>query len=195
MAKSNTAVLGAMFAALVTVAAVKGVPFIKGEEGLVLTAKPDIIGVVTYCYGETNFAELGKTYTKPECDALADQRFVEYAVAVWLALTPEAQAALTPQRLLAYTSHAYHFGKAAFARSQIAARANAGDIRGSCAHFDDWIYIKTLRGGVADRRDRTGGITAKIDGKKDCAIAENKCSGIAKRGEKEKAFCLQGVAP
>lgn len=186
---------GVLMAAMIAAAAVKGVPYLKGEEGMVLKTAPDIVAVQTYCYGDTLYAVAGKVYTKKECDLLLDRRFVEYATEVWQALNAQAQAALTPARLIAFTSHAYHFGVAAFKASTILRLANAGDVRGSCGHFDDWVMIKTQRGGLADRRDRTGGLTANIDGKKDCTIAANKCAGIADRSQREKNMCLEGVTP
>lgn len=192
-------------ATMIAAAAVKGVPYIKEHEGLVLQTQPDIVGVQNYCYGETHDVMPGKVYTKEQCDLLLDKRFAEYAIAVWNALTPEARAALTPARFLSYISHAYNFGKTAFATSQIAASANAGDVAASCKHFEDWIYVRTPRGGLADRRDRKGqtfvrsgavmyakgGLTAKVDGKKDCRVKENDCAGIAIRRSDDIRECLK----
>lgn len=167
------------------------VEFIKPQEGRSLKPYQDIVGVWTYCDGETQGVELTKVYTDQECDAKTQKRVEQVATKVYAKLNPATP--LTEARLMAYTSFSYNVGIDAFGRSTMLRLHNAGDVRGACREFDRWMLLSTPRGSLADKRDRKGGFSAPVDGKKDCFIPENKCMGIKTRRQAEQKACMEGL--
>lgn len=192
-ARNTIAAIGLTFAALIAVAAPEGIRFLKQEEGRSLTKYYDIVGVLTQCDGETDLSLLPKDRpaTHEECDALTDRRFREYAWKVWQLLNDGARQQLTTKRLIAYTSFAYNYGVTAFKNSTMLRLANSGAALASCGEFDRWANVKTARGSLSDMRDRNGGLTASVDGLKDCFIRAHGCYGVYLRRQKEKELCQQ----
>lgn len=126
-------------------------------EGLVLTTYPDVGGIPTYCYGETQGAEWGKTYSKEQCDEQLARRLVEFNRGVDSCVT----AALPDARRAAFVSLSYNIGTAAFCRSTVVRRINAGDVAGACDAILMW--------------NKVNGIVWR---------------GLVKRREQERALCL-----
>lgn len=93
----------------------------------------DIVGVWTVCTGETNVPM--RRYTKAECDAMLAKSLTGYAEGV-KRLTPH----LGGYQLVAATSLTYNIGEAAYARSTVRRRFNAGDLRGGCDAFLAWRF-------------------------------------------------------
>ena len=93
----------------------------------------DIVGVWTVCTGETNVPM--RRYTKAECDAMLSKSLDGYATDV-KRLTPRLEG----YQLVAATSLAYNIGGAAYARSTVRRRFNAGDLRGGCDAFLAWRF-------------------------------------------------------
>lgn len=194
MPAPNKKVIGAAGAALIAATVTIGLPFIKAEEGRRLVPYVDIVGVSTYCDGETMNVRLDHVYTDKECDAVTEKRFHQYAQAVYEMLNDQARASLTPDRLLAYTSLSYNVGLGAFSRSSVLADANDGAVVLSCGDFEKYMSVRTQLGSADDMRD------GKKDGFKDCSIPENwkgpkGCKGIYTRRLNEKKSCLKGYAP
>jgi len=103
----------------------------------------DIVGVWTVCTGETNVPM--RRYTKAECDVMLAKSLTGYAEGV-KRLTPRLEG----YQLVAATSLTYNIGEAAYARSTVRRRFNAGDLRGGCDAFLAWRFaggreIKGLR--------------------------------------------------
>jgi lysozyme len=106
---------------------------------------------------------LGDTTTPPQAlaRALADvQRFEG-------ALRRCVTVPLHQHEYDSFLSLAYNVGDAAFCRSTLVRRLNAGDYAGACAEFDRWTYFQG----------------------RDCRDPANRCTGLAKRRAEERAKC------
>ena len=128
--RSLQATVGAGAAALL-------LSYVPKFEGVVLRGYKDPIGIVTACAGHTKTAVLGRPYSPAECTALLDADLVEHAEGV-LACTPGLRG--QTYRLAAATSFAFNVGVAAYCRSTMARKFNAGDYAGACAEFSRWTY-------------------------------------------------------
>ncbi len=137
---------------------------LTGAEGRKLTPYQDIAGVWTVCDGITGKAVVpGRKYTNAECDRLG-QEYVQRM----LADMGQCVKGEYPLHVIKASGHfAYNVGTPAFCRSTMAKKLNAGDIPGACAEISKWTFVAG----------------------KDCRIAANKCSGIVKRREWERATC------
>jgi len=125
------------------------VPMIERWEGTRLLPYRDIVGIWTVCAGETRVAM--RRYTRAECAALLHATVVnDYGAAV-LRAVPALET--RPHQLAASISLSYNIGTAAFARSTVARRFNAGDWRGGCEAFLMWNKAggKVVQG-LANRR-------------------------------------------
>ncbi len=105
-------------------------------EGLRLYSYPDIIGVWTACYGETNGIRPGMRFTKQQCDTMFTDRLVEFETGMRKCLTkPDT---IPDKPYVAFLSLSYNIGTGAFCRSTLVRKANAGDIRGACNELPKW---------------------------------------------------------
>ncbi|MFO1202997.1 MAG: lysozyme [Tabrizicola sp.] len=127
-------VLGAAAAAAVGLA----LPVIKQWEGRELVPYPDIVGVLTWCDGETR-GKPKAVYTHAECDLITEAAAAEFEAAI----RPCLPDALPPKTRAAFISAAYNIGSGAFCRSSMSRRALAGDLRGAC----DALMLWTKAGG------------------------------------------------
>lgn len=137
---------------------------LTGAEGRKLTPYKDIAGIWTVCDGITGKAVVpGRKYTNAECDRLG-QEYVQKM----LADMGQCVKGEYPLHVIKASGHfAYNVGTPAFCRSTMAKKLNAGDVPGACAEISKWTFVAG----------------------KDCRIAANKCSGIVKRREWERATC------
>jgi lysozyme len=158
---------GRIAASLVVAAVAIATPFIKQDEGLVLVAAPDPVGIPTMCYGETLDVMLGMTKTKAECDAIADKRINGFAWGVANKLSHPVPS----KTLAAHIRFAYNIGIGGYSKSQVLRKTNAGDIAGGCEAMMNWYTA----------------------GGRDCRIKKNNCYGLIKRREAERALCLSGL--
>ena len=127
-------------------------------EGLSLTAYPDIVGVPTICYGETKNVKLGQTATKEQCDSQLSARLVEFNQGVESCVTRP----MRDNERVAFVSLSYNIGVAAFCKSTVVRRFNAGDKTGACDAILMW--------------NRAGG---------------NVVQGLVNRRQKEREICLK----
>jgi lysozyme len=145
---------------------------IAAHEGEVRHTYVDRLGrggdVLTYCYGSTQGAVAGKTYSHAECTAalLADAQ--QHAADI---------APCLPSRLSDKTSGAmvdfgYNVGATTFCKSSVSRKALSGDLRGACRAIGLYVY--------------TNG--------KDCRLKASKCAGIIKRRADEVAVCEGGLS-
>lgn len=127
---------------LVTVAATAALgialPVIKQWEGRELVPYRDIVGVLTWCDGETR-GTAKPVYTHAECDRITQSAVGEFEAAIRPCL-PDAMPVKTRA---AFISTAYNIGPGAFCRSSMSRRALAGDLRGAC----DALMMWTKAGG------------------------------------------------
>ena len=131
-------------------------------EGYSATAYPDIIGVPTICYGETKGVHLGDKATRAQCDEKLSSRLVEFNEGVNSCINVD----LPDSRRVAFVSLAYNIGTAAFCKSTVVRKINAGDVAGSCDAILMW--------------NKAGGSVR---------------NGLTQRRKKERELCLQGVLP
>lgn len=95
----------------------------------------DIGKVWDVCYGDT-IAEK-RRYTPEECKELLARRLNDKAKAV-----KRHSPNLRGNQLIAASSLTYNIGEAAYARSTVRRRFNAGDLRGGCDAFLAWRFAK-----------------------------------------------------
>lgn len=124
------------------------------QEGYRAYVYRDPIGVLTFCYGETQGAKdaIGKQFSEEECKALLTRRMAHYeqgnaaCVANYEKLHVYVQAA--------FNDFSYNLGNGAFCRSTAASLLRAGDIKGACMQMGKFIYAggKVLNGLVKRRQ-------------------------------------------
>ncbi|MBB3260015.1 lysozyme [Paraburkholderia bannensis] len=150
--KTLVGVVGAAAAALL-------LSVIPKFEGTVLVARPDPIGIVTACNGDTKDVTLGQRFTPEECSVRLEQRLIEHAEPV-LKCTPGLRG--HPNQLAAAVSFAYNIGASAYCGSSTARRFNAGNWRAACRAINEsdggrpqWVYAggRTLPGLVTRRAE------------------------------------------
>jgi lysozyme len=149
-----TATIGA--AATATVLA-----FVPKFEGMVLRGYKDPIGIVTACAGHTKTAVLGRPYTREQCETLLVEDLAEHAEGVASCVPVDK---ITQGQRAAFVSFAYNVGVSAFCGSTMARKARAGDVPGSCAELDKWVYAggAKLRGLVERRKTERAICEGKI---------------------------------
>ncbi|MDN8078270.1 lysozyme [Burkholderia multivorans] len=159
--KTLAGVVGAAAAALLF-------SMIPKFEGLELVARPDPIGIITACYGDTKNVRAGQRFTPAECRARLEQRLIEHAEPV-LKCTPGLKGHTF--QLAAAISFAYNVGAGAYCGSTTAKRFNAGDWKGACRAMNE-----------ADN-GRPQWVTA----------GGRVLSGLVKRRAEERALCERGL--
>jgi lysozyme len=148
--------------AVLTAAAVLAFPHIVRWEGLRTTPYRDIVGVATVCYGETRVPM--RTYTVRECEAFANAALRDQFGRDIVRCAPGLADPARSHQLAATMLLTYNIGSAAFCRSTVARRFNAGDWRGGCDAFLMW--------------ERAGGRVVR---------------GLVNRRRHERALCMTGV--
>lgn len=127
MAKIKAAATG--IAAAVAIA----VGVIQPWEGRSLVPYRDIVGVLTWCDGETK-GKPKAIYTDAECDLITEREVARYEVDI----RPCLPADLPPKTRAAFISAAYNIGAGAFCRSSMARLAKAGNLRAACDALLRW---------------------------------------------------------
>lgn len=94
----------------------------------------DVVGVLTWCYGETQGRPQAR-YSDAECKAMLEDRLADYAAPV-LARNPELRG--HDAQLVAASSLAYNIGVANYRRSSVARLFSAGKWRMACDAFLKW---------------------------------------------------------
>lgn len=120
----------------------------------------DIVGVMTVCYGETRVNM--RRYSNAECEDMLAEGLADFAKPV-LACTPNLRG--RPEQLAAAVSLAYNIGAAAYCRSTVDRRFDAGNFRGACDAFLMW--------------NKAGGRVVK---------------GLTNRRRHERQICLTGLS-
>lgn len=167
MAPSRTQKGGAAIAAAVLVAA----PLATQFEGYVAKAKPDPVGIPTYCYGETEKVDPARIYAKSECAALLRKRMAaDYAPKILDCLP----ALVEPQRRYVFAAlidAAYNAGPVAVCKSRMAVSIRGGSWAGACQGFTGW-YVTA--------KDRRTGVRKELP-------------GLVRRRKAEAGVCLTPV--
>jgi lysozyme len=103
-------------------------------EGVVLVARPDPVGVVTACMGETRNVHLGERFTLAQCLAKLEPRLAEFADAVDHC-TPVKS--MTDGQRWAVVDFAYNEGSGTYCRSSIARNFKVGNVAAACRSFNE----------------------------------------------------------
>lgn len=145
MAARSRKLIGGVSAAAIVIAT----PLIMKWEGRRNDPYQDIVKIWTVCDGQTNVPM--RHYSDDECDAmLADTLASDYAGPIARCVPGLKDR---PYVFAASLSLSYNIGDAAFCRSTIARRFNAGDWRGGCQGFSAWVYAGGRKvQGLANRR-------------------------------------------
>lgn len=134
------------------------------QEGIKYFPYLDSGGVITVCRGHVSRSIEMRWYTQDECDALyiKDLKTAQDAVArlVKVKIPPTLEASLIDFVL--------NVGVGNFSSSTLLKELNAGNTGAACDQLLRWVYVK----------------------KKDCRIPTNNCSGIPKRRDLERDWCM-----
>lgn len=119
-------------------------------EGVVLTAAPDPVGIVTACMGDTHDVQLGQHFTMAECDARLEKQLANTAAEINQCTL---LSGLTPGERIAFVDFSYNVGSGAYCKSSMARYAARGDMVAACAQLSRWVYAggKVLPGLVKRR--------------------------------------------
>lgn len=154
-------------AVFLSIADLKTAPMTAQFEGMVLQNYMDVVGVETWCVGETQVGRLEKGYTREYCLALFKARFSEYSSKLYGCYTEDMKRFVTPAMHGAFTDVYFNTG----------ARCNTGMMRALMAGRPvaacDFIL----------KYKRAGG--------KDCSIRTNGCYGVWDRRIKMHGPCLE----
>ena len=151
-------------AGAVVAAALAVTPMVRQFEGQELTPYRDIVGVLTWCSGETEGTPKA-AYTVQECDDMLARRLIEFSAAIDPCLPDD-----TPMSArMAFVSASYNIGTSGFCRSSMSRRARAGDMRGACDALLMWD------------KGRVNGILRVI-------------LGLTIRRKKERTLCLRDLS-
>lgn len=133
------------------------VPLVGEFEGLRLEPYRDVVGVLTWCYGETEGAPQAQ-YTKAQCDVLLEDRLAQFHVELLAAFPALAEAPVGVQ--VAALSLAYNMGLTRIIRSDnTAAALRAGEWRRFCTLLPSWRWAGgKIWQGLVNRRAREQGI-------------------------------------
>jgi lysozyme len=126
--------------------------FLMVREGYAPVAKHEAIdpaGVITWCYGRTNFddpsVKAGARFDRDQCKVFLEQDLPKYAAPVQECVP--AFDAMPPQRQAALVSFAYNLGSATLCRSSVAREMNAGRVHQAC---DAMLLYNRVNGRVCD---------------------------------------------
>lgn len=119
-----------------TALGILAVGLVGGFEGKRLVAYRDIVGIPTVCFGETRGVTMGDAYTDEECDVMLGDGLVEFEAGMRKCL--RAPDKIPDGAYVSFLSLSYNIGTAAFCRSTVARRANAGDLKGACDAILMW---------------------------------------------------------
>lgn len=114
--------------AMAGAAGAAAIALVGAWEGYRLYTYRDIVGVPTYCYGETRGAKFGKRYTLPECKNILKARLEEFHYHVNRCV----KVPMTDNQRVAFVSLAYNIGAGAFCKSSVVRYANQGKMDLAC---------------------------------------------------------------
>ena len=122
--------------------------------------------VPTIGFGTTGGVKMGDTTTPPKALARALTDVQKFEGALKQCVT----VPLSQNEYDAFVGFSYNVGSAAFCRSEIVKKLNAGDYPGACREILRWTYFQG----------------------KNCAAPENArlCGGLAKRRQEEYRQCM-----
>lgn len=122
---------------------------VKPWEGYSATPYVDMVGVATYCYGDTDKPTKAR-YTEQECAEKLSSRLGQFMVG----MTHCIDVPLRQNEWAAVLSWSYNVGVGAACRSTLVRKINAGQPAAAwCPELDKWVYAGGKRvQGLANRR-------------------------------------------
>lgn len=138
------------------------IALIGGFEGLRTKAYLDVVNVPTICFGETRGVKIGDTKTVAQCKEMLGNRLVEFETEMRKCL--QSPDILTNGQYVAFLSLSYNIGSAAFCRSTLVRKANAGESIAACNELMKW--------------NRAGGV---------------EWEGLTRRRKEEMKLCKEGI--
>jgi len=144
-----------------------GSPMTAEFEGLVLKNYRDVVGVETWCYGETQMGRLESGYTKEYCQTLFNARYNQYSGKLYECYNDKAKRYVTPAMHASFVDVFYNTG----------AKCNTGMIR------------NLKQGNPIAACEFTKNY--KIAGGKDCSKRDSGCYGVYARRLKFLPICLE----
>lgn len=164
--------IGLVTAAMVSAGAFIGLattdsaPMTAQFEGEVLKNYIDVVGVETWCIGETQIGRMEAGYTRAYCMELFLKRYPQYSKAVYKCYDETAKRHVTPKMHGAFTDVFYNTG--AGCKSGMIRHLKAGQPVQACYSILDY--------------KRAGG--------KDCSVRSNGCYGVWDRRVKFFNRCV-----
>lgn len=164
--------IGLVTAAMISTAAFiglsvdKGAPMTQEFEGTVLANYIDVVGVETWCTGETQMGRMEKGYTPEYCRMLFLMRYSQYSTQVYDCYDAKAKRYVTPAIHAAVTDVFYNAG----------ANCNSGMIR-SLKNGDPVKACNSI-------------LNWRKAGGKDCSVRSSGCYGVWDRRLKVYAMCI-----
>jgi len=139
-------ILGASAAAVIALAATA---LVQPWEGYSPTPYIDMVGVATYCYGDTS-RPAKAVYTQQECAEKLNSRLGSYLTGVSKCI----KVPLGERQWAAVLSWTYNVGVAAACNSTLVRKINAGQPAAAwCPELERWVFAGGKRvQGLANRR-------------------------------------------
>ncbi|HHA2517018.1 TPA: lysozyme [Stenotrophomonas maltophilia] len=126
-------IVGSSAAAVIALAAVA---LVKPWKGNSPTPYVDMVGVATYCYGDTSSPEKA-VYTEQECAERLNSRLGQYLTSIQACI----RVPLRPHQAAVLLSWTYSMGVGAAWRSTLVGRINAGQPAASwCPELGRWVH-------------------------------------------------------
>jgi len=146
------------------VVAALAAPLVLQSEGNMLQTYLDPAGIATACVGHTGpDVQMGQKYTHEQCLQILVRDLAEHDKGLRACVPNEMPTHVH----VAALDFAFNVGVVATCKSTFAAKLRASDWAGACAEISRWTHI----------------------GKRDCRDPANKCGGIVKRRDLERAVC------
>lgn len=126
------------------------VPIVANFEGLYTYVYRDPVGVLTYCYGETeNIPAKGTRFTPQECADLLKAKLPRYDAEMMACV----KVPITDKMRAAFLSFSYNVGTGAFCKSTLVRLLNQQKYREACDQLTRWTKAggRTLLGLVRRR--------------------------------------------
>lgn len=139
-------IIGGTAAAVIALSAAV---LVKPREGYAPTPYIDMVGVATYCYGDTGKPDKSH-YTEAECAARLNSRLGEYLTGIQACI----HVPLEQHEWAALLSWSYNVGTTAACGSSLVRKINSGQPASAwCAELDRWVYAGGKRvQGLVNRR-------------------------------------------
>ncbi|MEI9410729.1 glycoside hydrolase family protein [Mesorhizobium salmacidum] len=127
----------------------------------------DPIGVLTYCYGETENAKdmAGRKFSEAECRALLTKRMAHYEQGNAKCVSNYEQLDVYVQQ--AFNDFSYNLGNGTFCNGSVSRLLRSGDVKGACLKITDF------------NKARVHGVLKPLP-------------GLTKRRALEQMYCLKG---